>query len=59
MKKILVLAATVAGLFLLGGAASMACETPDIIEGLRACTTQIIAGAILMIPGLWKVVANR
>lgn len=59
MKRIGLYLLTLIGLFLLAGAANIACETPDIIEGLRACTTQIIAGAILLLPGLWKVVTNR
>lgn len=59
MKKIALLVLTLIGLFLLGGAANMAGETADVIEGLKACTMQIIAGAILLIPAAWKVVTNR
>ena len=59
MKKIALLVLTLIGLFLIAGAANMACETPNIVEGLRACTTQIVIGAILLLPGLWKVVTNR
>lgn len=59
MKKIGLLVLTLIGLVLIAGAANMASETPDIVEGLKACTTQIIIGAVLLIPGLWKVVTNR
>lgn len=59
MKKIGLLVLTLIGLFLIAGAANMACETPDIIEGLKACTTQIVIGAVLLIPAAWKVVTNR
>lgn len=59
MKKTAIYLLTLIGLFLLAGAANMASEAPDIMEGVRACTTQIIAGAILLIPGAWKAVTNR
>lgn len=58
MKKIGLLVLTLIGLFLLAGAANTAGETPDIIDGLRACTTQIVIGAVLLVPAAWKVVTN-
>lgn len=59
MKKAALYLLTLIGLFLIAGAANTAGETPDIMEGLKACATQIVIGAVLLIPGLWKAVTNR